>query len=55
MISSDESFKILFNKNSLKLKGLYKEVLSLSKLANQNTIIREIQSGQRTANQAKKK
>ena len=59
MISSDESFKVLFQKNSVKLKGIYKEVLSLSKIANQNTIefkekVREIQSGQRTANQAKK-
>ena len=59
MISSDESFKVLFQKNSDKLKGIYKEVLSLSKIANQNTIefkekVKEIQSGQRTANQAKK-
>ncbi len=59
MISSDEVFKALFQKNSEKLKGVYKEVLSLSKIANQNTIefkekVREIQSGQRTANQAKK-
>ena len=59
MISSDESFKALFKKHSPKLKEIYKEVLSLSKLANQNTIefkdkVREIQSGQRTANQAKK-
>ena len=59
MISSDEAFKALFQKNSEKLKVIYKEVLSLSKLANQNTIefkekVREIQSGQRTANQAKK-
>ncbi len=59
MISSDESFKALFKKSSIKLKGIYKEVLSLSKLANQNIIefkekVREIQSGQRTANQAKK-
>ena len=59
MISSDESFKVLFQKNSDKLKVIYKEVLSLSKIANQNTIefkekVREIQSGQRTANQAKK-
>ena len=59
MISSDESFKALFLKNSIKLKSIYKEVLSLSKIANQNTIefkekVREIQSGQRTANQAKK-
>ena len=59
MISSDESFKALFKKSSVKLKAIYKEVLSLSKVANQNTIefkekVREIQSGQRTANQAKK-
>ena len=59
MISQDESFKPLFQKNSDKLKLIYKEVLSLSKIANQNTIefkekVREIQSGQRTANQAKK-
>ena len=59
MISSDDAFKALFQKNSEKLKGIYKEVLSLSKIANQNTIefkekVREIQSGQRTANQAKK-
>ena len=59
MISKDDSFKTFFQKNSLKLKGIYKDVLSLSKIANQNTIefkekVREIQSGQRTANQAKK-
>ncbi len=59
MISKDDSFKSLFQKNSVKLKGIYKDVLSLSKIANQNTIefkekVREIQSGQRTANQAKK-
>ncbi len=59
MISSDESFKALFQKNSDKLKAIYKGVLNLSKIANQNTIefkekVREIQSGQRTANQAKK-
>ena len=59
MISADESFKALFQKNNEKLKAIYKEVLSLSKIANQNTIefkekVREIQSGQRTANQAKK-
>ncbi len=59
MTSQDESFKALFQKNSDKLKAIYKEVLSLSKIANQNTIefkekVREIQSGQRTANQAKK-
>ena len=59
MISSDESFKALFQKKSVKLKEIYKEVLSFSKKANQNTIefkdkVREIQSGQRTANQAKK-
>ena len=49
----------MFQKNSEKLKVIYKEILSLSKIANQNTIefkekVREIQSGQRTANQAKK-
>ena len=59
MCSSDESFKAMFQKNSEKLKVIYKEILSLSKIANQNTIefkekVREIQSGQRTANQAKK-
>ena len=59
MTSSNELFKALFQKNSDKLKSIYKEVLSLSKIANQNTIefkekVREIQSGQRTANQAKK-
>ena len=59
MCSSDESFKLMFQKNSEKLKVIYKEILSLSKIANQNTIefkekVREIQSGQRTANQAKK-
>jgi RNA polymerase primary sigma factor len=59
MIYADDSFKALFQKNSDKLKAIYKEVLSLSKIANQNTIefkekVREIQSGQRTANQAKK-
>ena len=59
MISMDDSFKAFFNKNSLKLKVIYKEILSLSKIANQNIIefkekVREIQSGQRTANQAKK-
>ncbi len=59
MISCDESFKALFQKNSNKLKEIYKQILSLSKIANQNTIefkekVREIQSGQRTANQAKK-
>ena len=59
MVSMDDSFKILFQKNSVKLKAIYKDVLSLSKIANQNTIefkekVREIQSGQRTANQAKK-
>ncbi len=59
MTSSNDSFKSLFNKNSEKLKFIYKEILSLSKIANQNTIefkekVREIQSGQRTANQAKK-
>ena len=59
MISMHDSFKSLFQKNSAKLKNIYKEILSLSKIANQNTIefkekVREIQSGQRTANQAKK-
>ena len=59
MCSSDESFKVMFQKNSEKLKAVYKEILNLSKIANQNTIefkekVREIQSGQRTANQAKK-
>ena len=59
MISKEDTFKSFFQKNSLKLKGIYKDVLSLSKIANQNTIefkekVREIQSGQRTANQAKK-
>ena len=59
MISMDDSFKSLFQKNSVKLKNIYKEILNLSKIANQNTIefkekVREIQSGQRTANQAKK-
>jgi RNA polymerase primary sigma factor len=59
MCSSDESFKVMFQKNSEKLKVIYKEILNLSKIANQNTIefkekVREIQSGQRTANQAKK-
>ena len=59
MISSNEIFKNLFQKDSEKLKLIYKEILSLSKIANQNTIefkekVREIQAGQRTANQAKK-
>ena len=59
MLSSHESFKNLFQKNNDKLKVIYKEILNLSKIANQNTIefkekVREIQSGQRTANQAKK-
>ena len=59
MIAADESFKSHFQKKSDKLKIIYKEILSLSKIANQNTIefkekVREIQSGQRTANQAKK-
>ena len=57
MCSSDESFKAMFQKNAEKLKMIYKEILSLSKIAN-HTIefkekVREIQSGQRTANQAK--
>ena len=59
MSASDDVFKSMFQKNSEKLKDIYKEILSLSKLANQNTIefkekVKEIQSGQRTANQAKK-
>ena len=59
MISSDEIFKSFFEKKAEKIKAIYKEVLNLSKVANQNTIefkekVREIQSGQRTANQAKK-
>jgi RNA polymerase primary sigma factor len=59
MCSSDDAFKAMFQKNAEKLKTIYKEILSLSKVANQNTIefkekVREIQSGQRTANQAKK-
>ena len=59
MCLKDEAFKTMFKKNSEKLKIIYKEILSLSKIANQNTIefkekVREIQSGQRTANQAKK-
>ena len=59
MCSSDEIFQKLFIKNLDKMKNIYKEILSLSKIANQNTIefkekVREIQSGQRTANQAKK-
>ena len=59
MCLSDDGFKEMFQKNNEKLKLIYKEILSLSKIANQNTIefkekVREIQSGQRTANQAKK-
>ena len=59
MCSTDDAFKVMFQKNAEKLKVIYKEILSLSKIANQNTIefkekVREIQSGQRTANQAKK-
>ena len=59
MTSSDDAFKGMFQKNNEKLKDIYKEILNLSKLANQNTIefkekVKEIQSGQRTANQAKK-
>ena len=59
MCSSDDAFKVMFQKNAEKLKTIYKEILSLSKIANQNTIefkekVREIQSGQRKANQAKK-
>jgi RNA polymerase primary sigma factor len=59
MSSADEGFKGMFQKNAEKLKTIYKDILSLSKIANQNIIefkekVREIQSGQRTANQAKK-
>ena len=59
MVSSDEIFKSFFEKKAEKIKAIYKEILNLSKVANQNTIefkekVREIQSGQRTANQAKK-
>ena len=59
MSSSDDRFKNLFVKYSDQIKDVYKEILDLSKIANQNTIefkekVREIQSGQRTANQAKK-
>jgi len=59
MSAADEVFKAMFQKNSEKLKDIYKEILNLSKIANQNTIefkekVKEIQSGQRTANQAKK-
>ena len=59
MCSSNESFKTVFQENSEKIKKIYKEILNLSKIANQNVIefkekVREIQSGQRTANQAKK-
>ena len=59
MCGSDESFKVVFQKNNEKLKKIYKDILNLSKIANQNIIefkekVREIQSGQRTANQAKK-
>ena len=59
MCLSDDGFKEMFHKNNEKLKLIYKEILSLSKIANQNIIefkekVREIQSGQRTANQAKK-
>ena len=59
MTSSDDRFKTTFTKYSDQLKDIYKEILNLSKIANQNTIefkekVREIQSGQRTANQAKK-
>ena len=59
MVSSDEIFKSFFEKKAEKIKATYKEILNLSKVANQNTIefkekVREIQSGQRTANQAKK-
>ena len=59
MCSSDEVFKNLFLKYNDKLKTVYKDILSLSAVANQNTIefkekVKQIQSGQRTANQAKK-
>ena len=59
MSSSDDRFKNLFLKYPDQIKDVYKEILDLSKIANQNTIefkekVREIQSGQRTANQAKK-
>ena len=59
MSSADEGFKGMFQKNAEKLKTIYKDILSLSKIANQNIIefkenVREIQSGQRTANKAKK-
>ena len=59
MCSSDDALKLMFQKNAEKIKTIYREILSLSKIANQNTIefkekVREIQSGQRTANQAKK-
>ena len=59
MSSSDDRFKNLFVKYPDQIKDVYKEILDLSKIANQNTIefkekVREIQSGQRTANQAKK-
>ena len=59
MCSCDEAFKVMFQKNAEKIKIIYKDILNLSKIANQNTIefkekVREIQSGQRTANQAKK-
>ena len=59
MCSADEGFKGMFQKNAEKLKTIYKDILSLSKIANQNIIefkenVRQIQSGQRTANQAKK-
>ncbi|MDC3321938.1 RNA polymerase sigma factor RpoD [Alphaproteobacteria bacterium] len=59
MSSLDDRFKNLFVKYSDQIKDVYREILDLSKIANQNTIefkekVREIQSGQRTANQAKK-
>ena len=59
MCLSDASFKPLFEKYPEDLKEIYKNLLSLSKIANQNIIefkekVKVIQSGQRTANQAKK-
>jgi RNA polymerase primary sigma factor len=59
MISCNEIFKKLFDKHNDNLKVIYKQILNLSNISNQNTIefkekVREIQSGQRTANQAKK-
>src|SRR5210317_66389 len=59
MCSADESFKGMFQKNSEKLKTIYKDILSLSKIANQNIIefkekVREIQSGEKESRIAKK-